>query len=110
MFTLLFVFSSIIAFLMACAIGAQDVSHSFATSVGSKALTGKQVIYLGSICEFSGSLFGGSVAGLFSSGIIDTTVLTTPDQLDQYFLVVNISLVMLLLCFALLLEHLVGYV
>lgn len=81
---ILFLLSSIIAFLMACAIGAQDVSHSFATSVGSKALTQRQVIILGSICEFSGSLFGGNVAGLFSSGIIDTTLFNTAEEVNRY--------------------------
>ena len=55
-----------------CAItGAQDVSNALGTSVGSKALTVRQAIVVGAICEFLGSLVGGEVAATISGGILN---------------------------------------
>ena len=59
--------AGLIAFLMAWAIGAQDVSNALGTSVGSKAITVKQAVYIAGVCEFMGSLTGGQVAGTISS-------------------------------------------
>ena len=50
-----FALASSIAFAMAWAIGAQDVSNALGTSVGSKAVTVRQAIYIAGICEFVGS-------------------------------------------------------
>jgi inorganic phosphate transporter, PiT family len=61
----------LVAAAMAWAIGAQDVSNALGTSVGSKALTVKQAIVVGAICEFSGSLVGGDVASTISGGVLD---------------------------------------
>ena len=68
--TVLVVLCGIVASLMAWAIGAQDVSNALGTSVGSKALTVKQAIYIGAVCEFLGSLVGGTVAGTISCKIL----------------------------------------
>lgn len=62
--------SFLIAFAMAWAIGAQDVSNALGTSVGSKAITVQQAIYIAGIFEFAGSLAGGEVAGMISGGIL----------------------------------------
>ena len=55
---------------MAWAIGAQDVSNALGTSVGSKAITVQQAIYIAGVFEFAGSLAGGEVAGMISGGIL----------------------------------------
>ena len=51
--------------------GAQDVSNALGTSVGSKALTVRQAIAVGAICEFLGSSVGGEVAATISGGILN---------------------------------------
>ncbi len=66
----MFTFATFIAFAMAWAIGAQDVSNALGTSVGAKAVTVQQAIYIAGICEFVGSLAGGEVAGMISGGIL----------------------------------------
>lgn len=63
--------SGSVAFAMAWAIGAQDVSNALGTSVGSKALTVKQAIVVGAVFEFLGSLVGGDVAATISGGILN---------------------------------------
>lgn len=47
------------------------MSNALGTSVGSKALTVRQAIYVGAICEFTGSLMGGEVAAAISGGILN---------------------------------------
>lgn len=60
--------SGIVALAMAWAIGAQDVSNALGTAVGSRAITVRQAIIIGAVCEFSGSLLGSSVATTISKG------------------------------------------
>ena len=53
-------------------VGANDVSNSFATAVGSKALTMKQACMIAAVMEFSGSfLLGGNVASTIMKGITE---------------------------------------
>ena len=73
--------SAAIAFAMAWAIGAQDVSNALGTSVGSKAITVRKAIYIAGIFEFAGSLAGGEVAGMISGGIL--SVKTFMDRGDE---------------------------
>ena len=71
------VFGVITAFFCSCGIGANDVANSFATSVGSKALTLKQACGLAVIFEFLGAVLAGSnVAETIRKGIADTNCYT----------------------------------
>jgi inorganic phosphate transporter, PiT family len=65
-----------VAAVMAWAIGAQDVSNCFGTAVGSRALTIPQALIIAALCEFAGSLTGGSVAATLTSGILDMDALS----------------------------------
>lgn len=77
--------SGAVALGMAWAIGAQDVSNALGTSVGSKALTVKQAVLVGAVCEFLGALFGGDVAATISGGILNVPkFLAEPDGLMLY--------------------------
>ncbi len=62
----------IFGFLMACGIGANDVSNAMGTSVGSKALTLTQAILVAVIFEFAGAtLAGGSVTSTVGQSIVN---------------------------------------
>ena len=59
-------------FYMAWNIGANDVANAMGTSVGSKALTLRQAIYIAAILEFCGAFFLGShVSETMQNGIIN---------------------------------------
>jgi len=68
----IFVLGLFFAFFMAWGIGANDVANSFASSVGSKALTLKQAVVIATIVEFTGCVtMGASVTDTVRKGIID---------------------------------------
>jgi inorganic phosphate transporter, PiT family len=65
--------AAFVGFIMAWGIGANDVANAMGTSVGSKALTMKQAIFIAMIFEFAGAyLAGGEVTSTIRKGIIDS--------------------------------------
>lgn len=69
----LLIFAAIVGFFMAWGIGANDVANAMGTSVGSKALTIKQAIFIAAIFEFAGAyLAGGEVTSTIRKGIISS--------------------------------------
>lgn len=78
---LLLILGCIFAFFMAWGIGANDVANAMGTSVGSRALTIKQAIFIAIVFEFAGAYFaGGEVTSTIRKGILDPALLT--DQPD----------------------------
>jgi len=68
---LLLILACVFGFFMAWGVGANDVANAMGTSVGSKALTVRQAIFIAMIFEFLGAyLAGGSVTDTIRKGII----------------------------------------
>ncbi|GAB6261382.1 inorganic phosphate transporter [Photobacterium sp. CCB-ST2H9] len=72
--TVIIMVAALFGFLMAIGIGANDVANAMGTSVGSKALTVKQAIFIAMIFEFAGAyLAGGEVTDTIRKGVIETS-------------------------------------
>ena len=70
--TWLVLITAVFGFFMAFGIGANDVSNSMGTSVGSGTITAKQAIIIALIFESAGAyLAGGEVTETIKSGVID---------------------------------------
>ena len=74
------IIATIVGFLMACGIGANDVSNAMGTSVGSKAITVRQAVIIAIIFEFLGSFIaGGQVASTISHGLLTDEIFSNPN-------------------------------
>ncbi|MEX0965498.1 MAG: inorganic phosphate transporter [Pseudohongiellaceae bacterium] len=70
--TIFLIMACAFGFFMAWGVGANDVANAMGTSVGAKAITIKQAIFIAMIFEFAGAyLAGGEVTSTIRSGIID---------------------------------------
>lgn len=79
--TVLIIIAALFGFLMAIGIGANDVANAMGTSVGSKALTVKQAIFIAMIFEFAGAyLAGGEVTDTIRKGVIDTSLFVSQPE------------------------------
>ncbi|MEH6508296.1 inorganic phosphate transporter [Halopseudomonas aestusnigri] len=79
--SILLILACLFGFFMAWGVGANDVANAMGTSVGSRALTIKQAIFIAIVFEFLGAyLAGGSVTQTIRSGIIDAEAIN-PDQM-----------------------------
>ncbi len=82
---LLLILACLFGFFMAWGVGANDVANAMGTSVGSKALTIKQAIFIAMIFEFAGAyLAGGEVTSTIRKGIIDSSLMTDTPELLVY--------------------------
>ncbi|PCI77698.1 MAG: phosphate permease [SAR86 cluster bacterium] len=70
--TIFLIMACVFGFFMAWGVGANDVANAMGTSVGAKAVTIRQAIFIAMIFEFAGAyLAGGEVTSTIRSSIID---------------------------------------
>lgn len=79
---LFIILACIFGVFMAWGIGANDVANAMGTSVGSKAITIKQAVFIAIVFEFAGAFFaGGEVTATIRKGIIDPAVMSGHPEL-----------------------------
>lgn len=72
----------VLGLYMTWGVGANDVANAMGTSVGSGAITVRKAILIAAVFEFTGAfLAGGHVTGTIRKGIIDATLIPSPDIL-----------------------------
>ncbi|QMV13301.1 inorganic phosphate transporter [Vibrio spartinae] len=83
--SILILVAAAFGFLMAIGIGANDVANAMGTSVGSKALTVKQAIFIAMVFEFAGAyLAGGEVTDTIRKGVIETNLFAAQPEILVY--------------------------
>ncbi len=82
-FAMVFIVLAVIFGLyMTWGVGANDVANAMGTSVGSGAITVKKAILIAAVFEFAGAvLAGGHVTGTIRKGIIDSSMVPSPEIL-----------------------------
>lgn len=89
--TLLLILACVFGLFMAWGIGANDVSNAMGTSVGSKALTIKQAIFVAAIFEFAGAyLAGGEVTSTIRDGIVDSAAFNGQAELLAFGMIASL--------------------
>ncbi len=85
--------ASLLAFYLAWNLGANDVANSMGTSVGSKALTLRQALWVAGCLEFLGAVvFGQGVSSQLATGILNLDLFTqSPDRFLLGMMAVLIS-------------------
>ncbi|MBN4066537.1 inorganic phosphate transporter [Simkania negevensis] len=77
-----FIVAILLGFYVAWNIGANDVANAMGTSVGSRALTLKQAVFIAAVLEFSGAFFLGShVSETIETGIINPEIFAAEPRL-----------------------------
>ena len=85
MYLWIVVVGGIFSFFAAAGIGANDAANAFATSVGSKALTMRQAVFLAAIFETAGAiLMGNHVTDTIRKGIADHKCFEGDEYLLMY--------------------------
>lgn len=73
--------TALLAFYVACNLGANDVANAMGTSVGSKAVTLRQALMIAGVLEFAGAvLCGHEVTETLATEIIDPALFATDPQ------------------------------
>jgi sodium-dependent phosphate transporter len=84
-YTWILVLSVIAGFVFSFGLGANDMANSFATSVGSKAITIFQAVIIAGLFEFLGAvLLGSSVTSTIKSGIAKTAAFSGSPELLMF--------------------------
>ncbi|PKM21754.1 MAG: phosphate permease [Gammaproteobacteria bacterium HGW-Gammaproteobacteria-14] len=79
------ILAAVCGFFMAWGVGANDVANAMGTSVGARALTVKQAVFIAIIFEFAGAyLAGGEVTETVRSGIIQSEAVNENPHLLVY--------------------------
>lgn len=72
-------------FLMSWGVGANDLANVMSTSMGAKAISMRQALFIAIVFEFAGALIGGvHVTDTVQNGIINTSVLSDTPELIIY--------------------------
>jgi PiT family inorganic phosphate transporter len=88
---ILIITAAAVGFLMAWGVGANDVANAMGTSVGAKALTIKQAIFIAMIFEFAGAyLAGGEVTSTIRKGIIDSSYFVEVPELLVFGMIASL--------------------
>ncbi|KAI3429392.1 hypothetical protein D9Q98_005487 [Chlorella vulgaris] len=90
--TWIFVVACVTAVFVAYGIGANDLANSFGSSVGAGALSMKQAILIGAICEFGGAvLMGSGVSATISNQIADVSAFTEKPDVFAYGMLCSLA-------------------